>query len=412
MLRSRASDLRGSSVCAAILGLVALAIGACSSSNDPSDSLAPDSGSSVIPEVDGSAVDAGSAPDTGVDVEAGVRICSDDGFCHTELPPNQNLRGVWGDKQGTVWAISLEGNILRWDGTAWKIHKHVVDDEGMFGIWGSGPTDVWVASSAGLLHGTGESPRSLTFAPVDLPGDAAFTIKSVWGTGPTDIWAVGGIESYDDWPPYYDGRVLHYSGPSGSGTGWMLVEELSNQGIAFRGVFGSTTSGPWIHGTQSDEFGELRAQIRRRPNGATEWTSIDVPPDPTVSWQPNAAEFTGASLSSDNAAWFSGRTGESAGIWRGASSDNGSTFAFAFDKLNYWDRAFYGFWGTAPNDAWAVGDSGLVMHWDGTGWKQAVIRVSEIPVGRSFWAIWGTSNDDFWVVGDKVALHKTSLGKP
>ncbi|MDF2692486.1 MAG: hypothetical protein K0S65_869, partial [Labilithrix sp.] len=220
----RSTSRRGSSICAVVLGLAAVAIAACSDSDAPVSSEV-DGGSTVIPKVDAAAPEAGPEVDADADVEAGVRTCSDEGFCHTELPTNQNLRGVWGDKQGTVWAISIEGNILRWDGTAWKIHAHVVEDEGMFGIWGSGPTDVWVASSAGLLHGTGETAASLTFAPVDLPGDVEFKIKSVWGTGPNDIWAVGGIEFPDDWPPRFDGRVLHYSG----GTGWTLDEELSDQ---------------------------------------------------------------------------------------------------------------------------------------------------------------------------------------
>ena len=118
-------------------------------------------------------------------------------------------------------------------------------------------------------------------------------------------------------------------------------------------------------------------------------------------------------MSSASAVWVRGATANyKAGFWRGASTNGGNDFSWSFKRTNSWDRPIVALWGTAPNDTWGVGPSGLVTHWNGTKWQQAAIRVTDIPVAKSFNAIWGKSTDDFWVVGDEVALHRTPAGKP
>ncbi|MBX3211071.1 MAG: hypothetical protein KF850_03485 [Labilithrix sp.] len=402
---------RSSAVALAAAAFV-FAVGACSDSGDDVAAGPDQDGGAVLPSHDAALEPEAALSDAGA--EAATKICSDQGFCHSELPPRQNLRGVWGDGQGVVWAVSLEGNILRWDGAEWKVHaRRVVEDEGMFAVWGTGPTDVWVASSAGLLHGTGATSAALVFAPVDLPGDASIPIKSVWGTGPSDIWAAGGIESFAEWPPIFTGRLVHFTGAvDAGGAGWTL-DDASNEGVAFRAVFGSATSGVWVHGTVAGEFGDVSARVLRRAPGSSTWTELTVPADPGGGWRPEPQEITAAALSSDASLWLSGHTGNfDLARWHGKAAAGGASFDWTFTRQFFWDRPAYAFWGLSPNETWAVGESGLVARWDGAAWSQAVIRVSEVPVGQSFWAIWGTSHDDFWIVGDEVALHKTKQGRP
>ncbi|MBX3207125.1 MAG: hypothetical protein KF764_18910 [Labilithrix sp.] len=400
----------GAIALAATLG--GFAVGACSDSGDDGSPGPGLDGGAVLPAHDAGLEPEAAPADAGGD--AATKICSDQGFCHSELPPKQHLRGVWGDGQGVVWAMSLEGNILRWDGAEWKVHtRRIVEDEGLFALWGTGPTDVWVASSAGLLHGTGASSAAIVFEPVDLPGDASIPIKSVWGTGPNDIWAAGGIESFDDWPPHFAGRIVHFTGPTDAGgAGWTL-DDASREGVAFRAVFGSATSGVWTHGTTVDEFGNVSARVLRRTPGSSKWTELPLPADPGGGWRPEPQEITAAALSSDTSLWLAGSTGNYDRVrWHGKATAGGASFDWTLTKALFGDRPAYAFWGLSPNETWAVGESGLVSRWDGAKWSQAVIRVSEVPVAKSFWAIWRTSHDDFWIVGDEVALHKTKQGKP
>ncbi len=381
----------------------------------------PDGGAVVPPALDGgdAGLDAASdVTDAEVDADAAIPLCSTDGFCRTVVPKGARLIGVWGDGAGAVWALSSGGDILRWDGSVWNIHRQT----GLQGqsIWGSGPTDVWVASGGKLFHGTGASPASLVFAPVtDLPGDPNVPITSVWGTGPDDIWAVGMLENWDDYPSVVTGRVLHFGplapseqpdvGPIG-GSGWTSDEEAASMGIGFRAVWGSPATGVWIDGLAFDEeSGGLSIRVIRRPKSATEWTTIE-------GVQGYGFGLQGAALVSDSSVLVSGAIGSEEErydvTWRGTSSDEGATFTWSYAIQPRWMRAFLAYWGTAADDAWGVGENGLVSHWDGMKWTQAVLRVTGSPVGRDIRAIWGSSNDDIWVVGDEIALHKTNAGKP
>ncbi len=118
-------------------------------------------------------------------MEAGPRECSTFGFCPTVLPPGDHtLKGVWGDGAGVVWAVTLEGSVLRWNGTAWKVHA---SDLGALNvIWGSSPTDIWIAGERGVEHGTGASSDSLAFTPNALLEEGV-TVSAIWGTSATDV---------------------------------------------------------------------------------------------------------------------------------------------------------------------------------------------------------------------------------
>src|SRR5206468_1934584 len=57
-------------------------------------------------------------------------------------------------------------------------------------------------------------------------------------------------------------------------------------------------------------------------------------------------------------------------------------------------------WGTADNDAWAVGSGGVILHYDGANW-------SKVPshTGQDFAGLSGTSAGDAWAVGSDVLAH-------
>lgn len=65
-----------------------------------------------------------------------------------------------------------------------------------------------------------------------------------------------------------------------------------------------------------------------------------------------------------------------------------------------------GVWGSGPNDVWAAGSDGNILHWDGAAWAaQAVLtRASPGDAGgsgsppESFLAVWGFGPNDVWAV--------------
>jgi len=119
------------------------------------------------------------------------RICTDDGWCHTDVPAEHMLVDVWGDGQGTVWAISLlgagtedeRGSILRWNGKSWDVHAPSTSK--LAAIGGSGPSDLWTGGAAGLMHGDGS-----TWTAADL-GEGDIEVADIGGSSASGIWVVG-----------------------------------------------------------------------------------------------------------------------------------------------------------------------------------------------------------------------------
>ena len=58
-------------------------------------------------------------------------------------------------------------------------------------------------------------------------------------------------------------------------------------------------------------------------------------------------------------------------------------------------------WGASDKDIWAVGDAGVVIHWDGTLWSRVT---TPVPDSAALNDIWGTSGNNIWAVGDRGAL--------
>jgi hypothetical protein len=57
----------------------------------------------------------------------------------------------------------------------------------------------------------------------------------------------------------------------------------------------------------------------------------------------------------------------------------------------------YGVWAAAANDAWACGNAGTMLHWDGTAW-------SKVPsaTAQRLASIYGVSSTDIWAAGNAI----------
>ena len=71
----------------------------------------------------------------------------------------------------------------------------------------------------------------------------------------------------------------------------------------------------------------------------------------------------------------------------------------------------FGIWGATPDDLWAVGgasDSTGAFAWrlEGDTWTPEPTLPAEVPTDASLWKVHGTATDDAWLVGSSgVALH-------
>lgn len=141
------------------------------------------------------------------------------------------MSGVWGAASDAVFAVGMDGAIMRWDGVAWS-------PEGAWGgdtmawfesVWGSGPEDVWLVGAKGykgfIAHrdASGWSAQPRRRQP-------DWFLFALGGTGPDDIWAAGNF-----------GRVMHWDGEA-----WSEQHDLVIQG-ALEGI-AVGPDGSWLVG--------------------------------------------------------------------------------------------------------------------------------------------------------------------
>jgi hypothetical protein len=87
--------------------------------------------------------------------------------------------------------------------------------------------------------------------------------------------------------------------------------------------------------------------------------------------------------------------------WTGRRYDGDSVYA---EPLGVWEvpaRNLYlwGVWGSAPNDVFVAGDSGTVVHWNGSAWT-----IMSTGTREGLRRVWGTSGSDVYVSGDAGTL--------
>lgn len=70
--------------------------------------------------------------------------------------------------------------------------------------------------------------------------------------------------------------------------------------------------------------------------------------------------------------------------------------------------ALYAVWGTDPNNVFAVGDRATVLRWDGSKWTQLPItdNTGMMIKPTGLYGIWGSSKNDMWIVGSDGVILK------
>jgi hypothetical protein len=78
---------------------------------------------------------------------------------------------------------------------------------------------------------------------------------------------------------------------------------------------------------------------------------------------------------------------------------NGSAWEAVITLSGY----YYGLWGNAQNNYWAVNNNGQAIHFDGVSWSTPM----PISSGIVFVQVWGASANDVWALGGSTVGHWT-----
>ncbi|WP_394841944.1 hypothetical protein LZC95_33320 [Pendulispora brunnea] len=326
-----------------------------------------------------------------------------------------DLRSIHGAGAKDMWAVASDGAIAHYDGNGWKIAT-TLEDAILGEVLALGPADVWVAGQTfsgapygrkgvlahfdgtswtkvntgisleyyyGITSMWGTSSNDLYFVSGDvyhwngtraerqlLPerGSVAHTFSKIWGTAPNDVWVVGSNRD--------EGIIWHYDGAA-----WSIVFTDNRNMRGPRTVWGTSRTDVWVAGyLASGRYGTLHWDGTAWTAAATE-AAIPASATPSDGWSIGAKD-----------AWLVGEPGVP-WHWNGTKWENDPGF----------DVGVRGFWGTSPDDVWAVGHLGndtiycsdaKLLHGTAAGtWTQ-----QPADTVNGLWRIWGAGSNDIWAV--------------
>jgi hypothetical protein len=286
------------------------------------------------------------------------------------------------------------------------------------GVTATSSADTWAAGShvnstakAQTLteHWNGTAWKQV---PSPSPGGSAnpASLAGVAGTSATDVWAAG---------IYCNGSVFKTLTEHWNGTAWKQVTSPTPGSFpSVSGVAATSAANAWAVGNYYNPAKQETLTLIEHWNG-TAWKQVPSPsPDTSPKGGPT---LSGVAATSAANAWAVGNYYNPAKqetltliehwngtAWKQTASPNPGTVGL--DNL-------YGVAATSASNAWAVGDyyngsayQTLVLHWNGTGWKQvASPNPAGSSLGNSLSAVTLTSATNAWAAGSYINSAGGSL---
>lgn len=279
------------------------------------------------------------------------------------VPSGKAIHSLWGTSEKSVWGLS-GGELWHWDGGRWSAVG--AGPDGLTASWGFSERDIWGVGSRGIVHFDGSAWQP---AAVDIPGP----LQAIWGSRSDDVWAVG-----------KGGTLVHFDGQRWSGA----VTPLASSRMG--AIWGGSAHDVWAVGGLGRILHWDGARWCQQPSGVTA--------ELFALWG-HAADDLWAAGSRETLLHWNGQTWRTEGMLSASPRQKRGTVAEA--KRG----AIYGLWGDSSTSVWAVGEGGLLRHFDGQTWIQS----PGIPCA-DLMGIWGASANDVWVVGrNGIILHWDGL---
>lgn len=338
-------------------------------------------------------------------------------WARSETGTKNYLMGVWGDAPSNVWAVGASSTVLHWNGSSWNREMvtgeptsfmgltgfddgslvavgipfspsessvHLRSSAGIWSemtglpvppptcggpllqtdVWGVSADDFWVTSAAycddGTVvwhwdHGQWQEGLAVSGGGMSLDGDNA-AAWNVWGSRPDDVWAVGNY-----------GLLAHYDG-----TAWTNSMQPSFFNFYF-GLSGSAPNDVWVVGLGG---------LIQHWNGQRWGASNGIRSDWLYDIDARHSDFVLAVGSGGTIQAYE------KGYW--SSMTQGSTLAIA------------DLYASSAQNAWAVGQKGVILHWDGSAqrWEQAFTASGDLV------DILGFADNDIWACGADGSLWR------
>ena len=277
-------------------------------------------------------------------------------WLRAEVPVTTRLNSIHGVSANHIFAVGDDGVVLHFDGNAWT-KVDVGLPTSLYGVFMASPTDIWVVGESGTVlrfDGT-------RFVKSEVL-NTSDKLERVWGTGPNDVWIASSSRTWR-WNGTQANAILkgtstYFSADSLSGSAsaglWMLADDtlyLASGGVPYPMDVG--TSGNWevvVASSPADVW--LVDGLYSDPkvvhfNGAT-WATVEFPKagtslDLRVGYSPQPGQ-----------AWFAGGYGNILHA-EGTVVTHEATGGYGGPRIN-------GVWGASATDMWVVGNDGWVLR--------------------------------------------------
>jgi hypothetical protein len=288
------------------------------------------------------------------------------------------LSGIWFASERDGWAIAGDA-ILHWDGRMWRPTEKATGE--LHALGGSASDDVWAVGDRGLtMHWDGESWRQTR--PDGEPPLTSLAVRAR-----NDVWA-GGCDAgvvvlmhWDGWSWHRRDTAAPYQRRDFAGLCLPLAATGDGQVLAQidERLLSFETGGP------SDP--SIRAPERRF--------------DPPAA---RGAISALAAVDGTQETWALGRPyGERPAFSPGLFAIRHAPGAAPIVRALPGNGKILAVWAHGPDDVWAVGTDGLVLHFDGTFWDRQPIGTDE-----SFVAVHGAGRT-VWIAGANGTLLRRRL---
>ena len=329
------------------------------------------------------------------------------------------LTGVSATSASNAWAVGYYRNnttgafdtlILHWNGTGWK--QAAAPSPGrrfnsLYAVSATSATNAWavgtyhsrtIPGTTLILHWNG-----IAWSQVKSPNPSSYDneLLGVSAVSGTDAWAAG--QYYNTTTQAYDTLLLHWNG-----TAWKQVSSPnpSSSSNHLYGVWATSASSAWAVGQYPNNTTGEPDTLALHWNG-TAWKQAATP-NPSPGTQ-DANTLNGVAGTSASNIWAAGfyNTGANTSKtlilhWNGTAWKQASSPSPA--RLT---NTLSGIAATSASNAWAAGqytnnttgvDDTLILHWNGTSWAQAKTP-NPSTAANDLSAVSTTSAANAWAVG-------------
>ncbi len=364
-----------------------------------------------------------------------VYACGDDGLLlfydgnnwtqiATNLSTDTNLHSIWGTGPFNVYIASDFGKLLHWDGEKLEVEV-IADGAGLFHVRGTADDDIWVATMNGtLFHYDGEQWNLTDEFPLTVLSSSFLDSDGVlWITGYEFMIGRGVLmrKVSGNWEAVDGEPSVFYTHVTGDRQGRVFASGGLGLAMEYRdGQLKRLT-----HGTR-----RLLQGIRARNDSLYSCGSkgrlvsfIDgnweiVPNEISDSFHSicfntvgNAvfAASNGHVYEYDGESFVMNDVGKDAHLYSIACLDDGNIMVAGLDgtcalgSKDEWelletqtDLKINSIWFNTPVEGWAVGENGLLMAYDGSGWSSVELPH---PVGKTLNAVFSSGPDSVFAVG-------------